>query len=49
MSKDKPVKERAKMMFVFGEGTKKVGRGPVNNPDGLAPSGANRAARRRKR
>lgn len=46
MSKDNPVKERAKMMFVFGEGTVKVGRGPLKNPDGVSPYGVSRPIRR---
>lgn len=46
MSKDNPVKERAKYMFVFGEGTVKVGRGPVSNPDGISPYGVSRPIRR---
>ncbi len=36
----------ARMMFVFGEGTQRVGRGPAENPEGRSPYGMNRARRR---
>lgn len=39
------VRERAQLRLAPG-GNVKVGRGPVSNPEGRAPTGANRAARR---